>query len=403
MKKPQEAMRPSLLMTLVVVLSLLVPLRSQPAIDGPVQDLINKNSDFATRLYRALASRTDNNILLSTVSLSHGLSALLGATSGSSQDQLQQVLGLAGLDLQSFPELFQSMKTVLLGGGALNLKQGVALFPDLSIQVSTSYLDLVQTKYGETVKSLAYSTPQEAADTINNWLQQQTGDQVQDLVADLDPQTQLMLATAALYQGRLSQAFNASVTQDERFFVDKYHVVMVPMMFRADKYFLAYDRSLKVGVLKLPMVDGAAMLVVLPDENVDINAVEEEVTAEKIQSWIRQLKKTKLEVQLPRFLLDNSYSLRDVLQTLGMVQVFQDDADLSNMGAAEGTKLSQVFHKAVLSVNESGGNDTPGGRSPVFSTPPPRLTINRPFIFVVYHQTSGGVLLMGRLLDPTKK
>lgn len=67
---------------------------------------------------------------------------------------------------------------------------------------------------------------------------------------------------------------------------------MVPMMFRADKYFLAYDRSVKAGVLKLPMADGAAMLVVLPDEDVDITAVEDEVTAEKIHGWIRQLKKT---------------------------------------------------------------------------------------------------------------
>lgn len=67
---------------------------------------------------------------------------------------------------------------------------------------------------------------------------------------------------------------------------------MVPMMFRADKFFLAYDRSQKVGVLKLSMVDGTAMLVVLPDEGVDITAVEEEMTAEKIQAWIRKLKKT---------------------------------------------------------------------------------------------------------------
>lgn len=74
--------------------------------------------------------------------------------------------------------------------------------------------------------------------------------------------------------------------------MDKYHVAMVTMMFRADKYFLAYDRLVKAGVLKLPMSDGAAMLVVLPDEDVDISSVEEEVTAEKIQAWIKQLKKT---------------------------------------------------------------------------------------------------------------
>lgn len=86
--------------------------------------------------------------------------------------------------------------------------------------------------------------------------------------------------------------FNSSSTQDERFYVDRYHVVMVPMMFRADKYFLAYDGLLKAGVLKLPMAAGAAMLAVLPDEDVDLTSVEEELTSEKIQAWILQLKKT---------------------------------------------------------------------------------------------------------------
>lgn len=50
----------------------------------------------------------------------------------------------------------------------------------------------------------------------------------------------------------------------------------------------------------------------------------------------------KLEVQLPRFLLERSYSLRNVLQTLSITQVFQDDADIINMGGDKGPKLTQV-------------------------------------------------------------
>ena len=47
-------------------------------------------------------------------------------------------------------------------------------------------------------------------------------------------------------------------------------------------------------------------------------------------------------MQLPRFLLERSYSLRDVLQTLNITQVFQEEADLSNMGEGEAVKLTQV-------------------------------------------------------------
>ncbi|CAK6982536.1 protein Z-dependent protease inhibitor-like [Scomber scombrus] len=384
----------------VGVLVLVSPASCQTA-SGPVQDLVQRNVDFGARLYRAVASRSDGNVLLAPLTLSSALSALSGAAAGPTAQQLLQGLNLNGLDPQNIPELFQSLRDLVSEGGrVLDLKQGVAVFPAQTFQVSQAYTDLVQ-KLGGTVQTLNYAAPQEATDTINHWAQTQTAEQVWDLVTNLDPQTQLLLASAASYQTRFRPAFNASVTQGERFFVDKYHVVVPPMMMRADKYFLAYDRLLKVGVLKLPMADGAAMLVVLPDEDVDVTAVEEEVTGEKIRSWIRQLKKTKLEVQLPRFLLERSYSLSDVLQTLDITQVFQDAADLSGMGGAKSPTLTQVISKSVFTVDESGGaSDDPASS---FSSLPPRLTVNRPFLFIVYEPASGSVLLMGRVVDPTKK
>ncbi|XP_026164007.1 protein Z-dependent protease inhibitor-like [Mastacembelus armatus] len=395
-------MTPSFFLSLFLLI-LLSPASSE-TISPSVEDLTNRNADFATRLFRAVASRTDDNVFLSPFTLCTGLVALLSITNGPTRDQLLQGLTLTGLDPQTLPDQFQILRsTILRGGGATNLQQSVTLLPAQSFGVSSFNLDLVQTKFGGKVQSVTYTAPQEAADTINRLIQEQTGGQVQELVNNLDPKTQLLLATTASYQTMFSPSFNSSLSQDERFYVDKYHVVMVPMMFRSDKYFLAYDRSLKVGVLKLPLTDGAAMLVILPDEDVDITAVEEEVTAEKIQAWIRQLKKTKLEVQLPRFLLERSYSLKDILQTLDITQVFQDDADISNLGEGKGPKLTQVFQKSLISVDESSDGVTTGGGVSVFSTLPPRLTINRPFIFVIYQQTTGSLLFMGRVIDPTKK
>ncbi|XP_034555254.1 serpin peptidase inhibitor, clade A (alpha-1 antiproteinase, antitrypsin), member 10a [Notolabrus celidotus] len=382
----------------------LVSLASSQTVDPSLQDLANRNADFAARLYRSVSSRTDDNVFLCPFTLATGLSALLGATSGSTQDQLLRGLSLNGLDPQSLPELVQSLRNLVLQGSlSMNLMQGMAVFPAQSLKVSPSYLEQVQTNFGGNSLSVDYTVPQEATDTINRWVQDNTGDQIQELVTSLDPQTQLLLATAASYQIRFSPSFNASLTQDERFYVDKYHVAIVPMMFQADKFFLAYDRALKAGVLKLPMNDGAAMLVVLPDEGIDITAVEEEVNGEKIRAWIRQLKKTKLEVQLPRFLLERSYTLRDALRILNITQVFQDDADIINIGETTGLKLTQVYHKSVMTVDESTDDITAGGGVNAFSTLPPRLTINRPFLFVIYQQTSSSVLFMGRVTDPTKK
>ncbi|XP_017157637.1 protein Z-dependent protease inhibitor-like isoform X2 [Poecilia reticulata] len=369
---------------------------------GPAEpDLLDRSADFGARLYRAVAGRTDNNVLLAPLAVFAGMLALVSGTGGSTQNQLLQGLTLTGLDPQILPDQFQALRNAVLQPG-LSLQQGAALFLDQSFQAPPSFQDLVQTKYGGQTQSVSFSNLADAQDVINRWVQDQTQHQVQNLLGALDRQTQLLLVSAAAYQMRFSPPFNASLTQVERFYVDRYHVAMVPMMFRADKYFLAYDGGVKAGVLKLPMADGAAMLVVLPDEDVDLTAVEEEVTSEKIRAWVRQLKKTKLEVQLPVFLLKRSYALKDVLQALYVTQVFQDGADFSSMGRASGPSLSQVYHASVVSMDESSDDGGSGGGATAFSSPPPRLTFNRPFIFIIYQQASGSLLLMGRVANPTE-
>lgn len=81
----------------------LLSLVSSETVDPSLEDLTNRNTDFAARLYRAISSQTDDNVFLSAFTLSAGLSALLNATGGQTQDQLLQGLSLTGLDPQTLP------------------------------------------------------------------------------------------------------------------------------------------------------------------------------------------------------------------------------------------------------------------------------------------------------------
>lgn len=94
-------MTPSVLLPLVGLLVL--GLVSSETVDPSLEDLTNRNTDFAGQLYRAVASRTDDNVFLSTLVVSTALSALLSTTSGMTQNQLLQGLSLAGLDPQALP------------------------------------------------------------------------------------------------------------------------------------------------------------------------------------------------------------------------------------------------------------------------------------------------------------
>lgn len=82
---------------------LLLLLSAASTLSSSTEDLTNRNSDFAARLYRVVSSQTDDNVLLSPFSLSAGLMALLSGTAGPTQEQLLQGLSLTGLDPQTLP------------------------------------------------------------------------------------------------------------------------------------------------------------------------------------------------------------------------------------------------------------------------------------------------------------
>ena len=96
-----------------------------------------------------------------------------------------------------------------------------------------------------------------------------------------------------------------------------------------------------------------------------------------------------------------------MLRRLGLVTPFDDAADFTGMApAAEQLKLSQVFHKAFVMVDEQGTEAAAatamemlfGSVSP--PAPPAEFFADHPFLFVIRDTRSGAVLFMGRLVDP---
>ncbi|KAK7930303.1 hypothetical protein WMY93_006698 [Mugilogobius chulae] len=361
----------------------LIPAQSWSQAVDPVQDLARRWSDFGVRLFKTEASRSDQNLLLSPTGTGLSLSSVLERSAGTGRDQLDQALGVRGLQAA---DLVSSLRAAV-GGASLG---GVAWFVAQGAEPDDAYRKSLEQSFGAVIRTVDFGSVQDSLDSIQRWVLEQTSDQVQIQRPGLDlgPDPQLVLASALNVQAQFQVPFNASQTLQERFFVDRYHTVMVPMMLTSGRFFLSYDRTLKTGVLRLGLDQGRALLVLVPDEGVALSALEEELSAEKVYGWIRGLKKTRLEVQFPRFSLERSTALKIQLQKLQVQQVFNDNS------------LSQVLDSVSLSLDESAA---PGGVASSFKTPPPRLTVNRPFLLVVYHEATGALQLIGRVVDPTQE
>ena len=110
---------------------------------------------------------------------------------------------------------------------------------------------------------------------------------------------------------------------------------------------------------------------------------------------------------MPGFEFESAHTLKETLERMGMPDAFVDTADFSGITDEIPLKISDVFHKAFVSVDEKGTEAAAatavmgmllGGRDPL---EPITVTLDRPFIFLIRDEPTGTILFLGRVMDPS--
>ncbi|XP_076833964.1 protein Z-dependent protease inhibitor [Brachyhypopomus gauderio] len=372
-----------------------------------ITDLTFKNTDFALNLYRKISSHHDNNIFFSPLSVSTAFASLSLGAKGATLSQILSGLNLDTLAKNGPPELVPQLFSQLQGNTtqnkALRLEQGTALFVDQRFQVERAFSDQIMKYFDADIENVDFGQPEISKETINKHVKKKTGDKIKEMVTSIDPLTQIMLISTIFFQGAWEHPFDSNLTRNSRFYVDKYNIVQVPMMFVMDKFYIASDDELRAKVLRLPYLGGASMLIVLPDSHADYTTIDDEINAARFQSWIKNMEKIKVEVHLPKFKMEHVYSMHKILPALGIENVFKNTANLTGISQEVGLKVSEVLHKALIEVDERGTVAAAATTVGIMGYSMPfTFIVDRPFFFLIYHEATNSLLFMGRVIDPTK-
>lgn len=112
----------------------------------------------------------------------------------------------------------------------------------------------------------------------------------------------------------------------------------------------------------------------------------------------------EVQLQLPKFRLEETYDLKSTLSSMGMSDAFnQSRADFSGMSMERNLFLSNVFHKSFVEINEQGTEAAAGAGSEVsLRTRLPSLEFNadHPFLFFIRHNKTDNILFYGRFCSP---
>ena len=146
-----------------------------------------------------------------------------------------------------------------------------------------------------------------------------------------------------------------------------------------------------------------AMLVIMPSEG-QFQAVESTLSTDTYNSILQNMEKYEVTLSLPGFNYEWAASLKTPLLSLGMRDAFSDTAaDFSGITGRRDLFISDVIQKSFVAVDEKGTEASAATAVifsetsiPVFAT----MTIDRPFIYLIYNEDTGAILFCGRVLNP---
>lgn len=382
-----------------------------PQVDpAQLQALVDGNTHFALDFYRQI-NTGDENLIFSPISLSLALSMTLSGARGGTRDEMLQALSLTSLGEELHPA-FNALLQVIENseastppadetGSPFNLNIANAIWSQTGADFEQDFLDGLAVNYGAGIHEVDYVKDVAAArQAINQWIANETENKIPKLIPDnvLDTSTRLVLANAIYFKGSWAFPFDEGGTRKAPFTLLDGKTIDVEMM-SLPNAMLPYSQQDGFQLVALPYLSrDFSMLVILPDVG-RFADIEAGLSVEQLQAAVTAMETTQLALSMPKFDFETGVNAVPPLQNLGMLSAFSN-ADFSGISQSMGLFISDVLHKATITVDEKGTEAAAATMVAMQESMPSELVIDHPFLFAIRHEPTGSILFLGRVLKP---
>jgi serpin B len=372
--------------------------------------LVDGNSTFAFELYQALRER-EGNLFYSPHSISVALAMTYAGARGITAEEMADTLHFM-LEQDRLHPAFNWLDAELASRGegaqgkdgeGFRLNIVNAIWGQKDYEFLTEFLDVLAENYGAGLRILDFiNQTEESRLAINDWVSDQTEGRIKDLIPEgvITVATCLVLTNAIYFNAAWEYPFNENMTADGPFCLLDGGQVIVPMMEQTEAFGYTDGEGYQAVELRY---DGEelSMVILLPEAG-NFQAFEEGLQAPQVCDIITGLQPSGVTLTMPQFEFDSEFSLKNTLEDMGMPAAFSA-ADFSGMTGTRYLYISDVLHKAFVSVDEA-GTEAAAATAVVMEEEAPeplvQVTIDRPFIFLIRDIETGAILFVGRVLNP---
>ncbi len=368
--------------------------------------IIKAQNGFGSRLLSRLVAQraTSENLLVSPTSIWQALALAASGSSGETQRQAKELLGLQNLSDHQVGDGNRAFNA-LLGEqkGATILVANSVWFAD-SFKSNASFTARAKSDFGALVGQFSTGHLEAGVQKINDWVSNNTKNEITQVVQDGDLQGQsAALVNAVYFRGIGDCSFDKSQTLPAPFHLEMGDSVEVPMMNGEREG--AYLSGQSFQGVRLPYKNtSCALWALLPQKGKTLLDVIRELGGDKAR---RLQGSESVTISLPLFEIEWRQDLKTDLSVKSPL-LFSPQADLSEMGEPT-AGLSAVLHVCKMRVDEEGtvataatsANMAAGNEA---ARPEPKvIKFDRPFVVVLVEETSGARLFEGVVSNPSVK
>ena len=372
--------------------------------------LVQGNNTFALDLYREL-SNGQGNLFYSPFSISQALAMAFAGARGDTERQMTNTLHYELPQSALHPSFNALDRELASRGSSLQVEQNQffelntanAIWGQQGYEFLPDFLDMLAENYGAGLRPLDFTgAPEESRVTINDWVSQETQDKIRDLLPPgvVNRRTRLVLTNAIYFNASWQWPFDKRLTRELPFHLAGGGMVEVPMMTETSRDLYGYVKGNGYQAVDVPYSLGEmSMTILLPDEGT-FGEFEDSLNAQVLGRIFDDIEIGNITLTMPLFELESEFSLTQTLAEMGMPDAFGAGADFSGMTGTEELWISEVVHKAFVSVDEEGTEAAASTAVVVLESEPLLVTVDRPFIFLIRDRATGTILFVGRVMDP---
>ncbi|XP_073532754.1 ovalbumin-related protein Y-like [Phyllobates terribilis] len=371
-----------------------------------LEDVVAVNNYFTVELGEKMSS--DENIVMSPLSMLTALALVCLAAKGKTETQMKKVLHFESCsDIHSG---FKQLLSTITESEEYILNIDSTLFVEETFQISEAFINVSKIYYNSKPEVIDFkSNPRGAWEYIVNYLKGKTEGTFQNMPdSSINNDTKLIVINTAYLSANWTQSFPRVKTENESFTLSTNKTVYTELMCVEGSFNIREIKDEMLSIIELPYgkSKNLRMYVILPDTYDGIEKIKHNISYEQLDDWTNpdKMNKTFTEVYLPYFKIDSSYSMKKVLQHMGMTDVFSGTKSNLSEISQDNLHVSDIINLVTMEADEDGTKESTNAEDHLgflaLRLPQISFKANHPFTFIVRDMLSKCILFYGLFQKP---